>query len=179
MGRERSLLRALTITIPELIRFDLLVGLAGGAGGIWLALESPQTVERTSMIASQLIGVIVGAVIAGVAVIAAFMDQPFLRKLKLIERRPQHYLEPFVVTAVLGVWAFLFLIALGAIPDSAPTWLRGGVAGVAGLFTTWSIMSLLPCLKLLLDFVGLKDDAAGVSDSMITDDELEHRRSAR
>lgn len=162
MGGRRSLLQELDLTLPELLRLDFLVAVCGAAGGVWIALESPATAQRTAALASQLVGVAVGAVVAGVAVMAAFMDESFLRKVRLIEKKPKRYLVPFVFTAAIGVWAFVSILVVGAIPDSAPSWLRATSSGGSAFLTVWTMASLLPCLKLLLDFVALKDDAAHV-----------------
>lgn len=150
----------------ELLRYDLYIALVGGAGGVVAEVKSITALPLLISLAAGLVGVIIGAVIAGVAVLAAFMDQVFLRKLKAINREPVRYLAPFIFTAVLGVIAALAVLVVAAVPSEAPGWLRGIAGGLAGFFVTWTITSLLPDLKMLVDFVGLKMDATDVPDDV-------------
>src|SRR5713226_6346678 len=87
---------ALRFNRRELFQLDLYLGIAGGAGTLILAILAPDAVLRSVPVAAVLLGVIIGAVIAGVAILAAFMDQSFLRKLAAIDRQPVRYLRPFL-----------------------------------------------------------------------------------
>jgi hypothetical protein len=150
----------------EILRYDLYIAIAGGVGGTVVAVKSIDALPLLISMAAGLVGVIIGAVIAGVAVLAAFMDQVFLRKLKAINREPVRYLAPFIFTAVIGVIASFAVLVAAAIPSAAPGWVRGIAGGLAGFFVTWTIASLLPDLKILVDFVGLKMDATEVPDDV-------------
>ncbi len=157
-----SLFQALNFRASDVLRFDLLIGLLGCGGGIWLALASPKTLARVLPLAATIVGIVIGAVLAGVAVLAAFLDQSFLRKLRAINREPVRYLSPFLFTATLGVLAALFVLAVVALPKSTPTWVLATGAGVTGLFTFWTIASVIPNLNTLVQFVGLQYDASDV-----------------
>jgi hypothetical protein len=167
---SKRLVAKLDHSLDEVLNYDLWLGLLGLAGGIWLALESPKTLANALPVAIGVVGVVIGTVIAGVAVIAAFLDATFIRKLRLIDKKPERYVTPFAFTAALGVVSALALLLLSGLPPSAPTWLLATTAAVAGLFTVWTIASLLPLLSVLLDFVGLKGDAADVPDEAVADD---------
>jgi hypothetical protein len=155
---------ALRFTRRELFQLDLYLGIAGGVGGLILAIRAPDAVLRSVPVAAGLLGVIVGAVIAGVAILTAFMDQTFLRKLAAIDRNPVRYLGPFLFTAVLGVFAMIFLIVLSTMSSDSPDVLLAIFGLVAGFLSIWAIASLLPCLSMLVEFMGLKTDALGVPD---------------
>jgi hypothetical protein len=149
-------------TLKETFGWDFRVALLGAAGGAWLGVAAPALLDKEVPLAATVVGIIVGAVIAGVAVLAVFLDQAFLRKLRAIKREPVRYLSPFLFTAVLGVVASLLLLVVGGLPDSAPTWLRGTLAGLSGLAVTWTLTSIVPDLNLLVQFIGLQFDAADI-----------------
>src|SRR5688572_22999140 len=103
----RHLFRALDFHLSELLRIDLGLGVLGGGGAIWLALNHPQRVATSLSLSQSLVGVILGAVVAGVSIQAAFFDPSFIRKIRAIGRDPVHYMAPFLFTVVLGVAAML------------------------------------------------------------------------
>ena len=162
----RGLRKALgSVTLGELLGVDLLVGLVGLGGGIWIGLEHPDRLNDLSGTLASVVGVVVGAVVAGIAVQTAFLDQSFLRKLQAIGRDPVRYLVPFIFTATLGVFAMLSLIVVGAlIRETSAEWLAAGLGGAAGLFAFWTVASLLPGMATLIQFVGLRTDALDVPD---------------
>src|SRR5215216_4374199 len=98
MAKQRSSLRdALDFRLfSEVLKYDLYIALAGLVGGVLAEVKSITVLPLLIAVAAGLVGVIIGAVIAGVAVLAAFMDQSFLRKLKAINREPVRYLAPFI-----------------------------------------------------------------------------------
>lgn len=165
-GIQRHLWRALDLKLSELLQIDFLLGLAGAAGAVTLALETPAALLRAVTVGGSIVGVIVGAVIAGVAVQAAFLDQAFLRKLRAINREPVAYLAPFLFTAVLGVIAMLAIVSLSTLSTKSPEGLLAALGGITGFFTVWSIASLIPCLATLVQFIGLKMDALDVPDDI-------------
>lgn len=140
--------------------YDFWLSLGGTAGGIALAIASPGTLSRVIPVAAAVVGVVIGAVVAGVAVLAAFLDQAFLTKLKQINRQPIRYMRPFLFTASLGVVALILLLVLISLPASTPTWLVAVLGGLAGTATIWTLTSVLPCLDMLVQFVGLRFIAA-------------------
>lgn len=145
--------------LSETLRLDFWLGVSAGVGSVWLALVTPDAVLRSVGIASGLVGVIIGAVIAGVAVQAAFMDQAFLRDVQAIGKEPVRYLAPFLFTAAIGVFAMLGFVVLSTLSAKSPIALLAIVAGATGFFAVWSVTSLLYCLSTLVQFIGLKMDA--------------------
>lgn len=140
----------------EIFALDFYLGVAGGAAGIALAVVAPAALLRGVASDAVLLGVIIGAVVAGVAILAAFMDQPFLRKLAAINRSPIRYLAPFLFTAAIGVFASLSVIALSVLSDKSPRYVLVILGGITSFLSVWTIASLLPCLSMIVQFMGLK-----------------------
>ncbi|MEV2242209.1 hypothetical protein [Micromonospora sp. NPDC049891] len=163
---NRHLWEALDFRLSELLRVDLGVGVVFGVAALALSFTHPDAVVRAAPGAIGVVGVIVGAVIAGISFQAAFMDQAFLRKLRAIESEPVYYLAPFLFTAVLGVISMLALIVMSAVSPTAPKALIALVSTPTALLTTWTIASLIPGLATLVQFVGLKMDALDVPDDV-------------
>lgn len=149
-------------TLSEFFQLDLLIGVGGCVGGALLGALRPDNLLGATGVASQIVGVVVGAVIAGVAVQTAFLDQSFLKKLRLLKREPVEYLSPFIFTAVIGVAALLGIMVLSAMSPEAPRWLLGVMGGATALFSFWSIASILPALNTLVQFIELRDAAVDV-----------------
>lgn len=161
---SERLIDKLDITLGEVIHWDLGLGTVGAAGGAWIQLDSPTAIATALPVAAGIVGVVIGAVVGGVAVIAAFMDTTFLRRLSGINKKPARYVTPFVFTALLGIVGSIFLICLAVTPSEAPDALKATFAGIAGFFTMWTLGSVIPLLGVLLDFVKLKALAAEVMD---------------
>jgi hypothetical protein len=106
----------------------------------------------------------VGAVVAGAAILAAFLDQTFLRKLRQINREPVRYLSPFLFTAVLGILAGLFLLVVRVLPRSTPDWIFVTLSGLSGFLVVWTLTSVIRNLNMLVQFIGLQFDASDVPD---------------
>jgi hypothetical protein len=156
--------RALRFDRGEILQLDFYLGVAGGAAGTVLAIVSPDALLRGVATDAILLGVIIGAVVAGVAILAAFMDQAFLRKLAAIQRPPVRYLAPFLFTAALGIFAALNLVVLSVMSDRSPRALLIIFGLMASFLSIWAIASLLPCLSMIVQFMGLKTDALDVHD---------------
>lgn len=164
---EKSELRqALDLSLSEILRADLGVGVVGGVAGLVVALVAPGRLAAPTNLMVQAVGVVLGAVVAALAILAALLDQPFLRKLRAIGRHPRRYLQPFVFTAVIGVTALVLLVVLGTMSEHLPPAVLAPVATFAGLFGFWTIASPIPLLATLLDFVALKNDALDVPDDV-------------
>jgi hypothetical protein len=155
---------ALDFTLSEVLRADFFLGVAGAAGAIAVALTDPDALIRAVPVASGVVGVILGAVIAGVAVQTAFMDQAFLRKLRAIKYEPVMLVAPFLFTATIGVFAMLGLICMSTLSAKSHIALIATFGGITGFLTVWSVASLLYCLSTLIQFMGLKMDAVDVPD---------------
>ncbi|MCB1256387.1 MAG: hypothetical protein KDB26_04735 [Microthrixaceae bacterium] len=160
----------------DVLQADLFLGIAGGAGGLVLGLKYPERLTGAVSIVAGVVGVVIGAVIAGVAIQSAFLDQSFLRKLRAIGRNPVDYLTPFLFTAAIGVFALLGLLVLAVLPATAPTWALATLGAWVGFFAFWSVASLLPGMGTLVQFVGLRQDAIDVPDDV---DIKPGRREAR
>jgi cytochrome bd-type quinol oxidase subunit 2 len=177
--KQNRLIFKLELDLDEVLRPDFLVGLLGLAGSLWLAFANPESLHRAAPAAIGIVGVVIGAVIAGMAVVASFMDTTFLRKIHLINERAKRYVAPFAATAAIGVCAGLSLIVFVALPESAPHWFFRTMAGISGFFTFWTIASVWPLLSLALDFVELKSDAAKVPDEVLDVPDIKAHRDSR
>jgi hypothetical protein len=153
----------------EILRADLFIGLGVGFLGAWTASIDREAFDGALSMAAEMVGVVVGTVIAGTAVIAAFLSSTFLRKLQLINREPVRYLTPFLFTAALGVAAMFAVLGAGAIPASAPEWLFVVLAFVASWLVAWTLASLVPDLNTLVQFVRLQEAAGAVPDDEVAD----------
>lgn len=170
----RNLLPALDFKLSELLRIDLALGIAGAAGGLVLALRAPERVSGILPMSQGLVGVVLGAVVAGVSIQVAFFDASFLRKLRAIHRDPIQYLAPFLFTVVLGVVAMLWLLVVAALTPTGPVFVT--MVTIGSLMTVWTIASLLPGLDTLVQFVGLKMDALDVPDTPDISDAASRRQ---
>lgn len=158
--------KALDFKASEFFSIDLLAAVGGAVGGVLLALHHPALVTTALPTLAGLVGVIIGAVLAGVAIQSAFMDERFLAKVNRIDRDPVRYMAPFLFTAVLGVVAALALTFLALTTSTAPGWWRGLIGGVAGFFSLYALVSLIPGLDTLVQFIGLKAEAAKIEDEV-------------
>ena len=135
--------------------------MAGGVGGGFLEADRPQQIDVMVGVSAGVVGVVIAAVVSGAAIIAAFMDQEFLRKLASLDppRPPAKYLAPFIATAFIGLISMLLLLGLTGDPSTtAPA--SQVLAGFTGLMVVWTITSLGGTLKMIVDFVDLKDIAS-------------------
>ncbi|OIQ85134.1 hypothetical protein GALL_330280 [mine drainage metagenome] len=164
---------ALDLQVSELLRVDFAFGVVGACAGVVLAIVAPARLIASVGILTGLVGVIIGAVIASVSIQVALFDQTFLRKLRAIGREPTRYMAPFLFTVVLGVVAMIGLIVLGSMTVTTPTAVLALVGGATGLFSVWTIVSPLPLLDSLVQFIQLKMDALDVPDDV----DIKPRRS--
>src|SRR5579885_428447 len=148
----------------EILRWDLGVGLLGGIGAALVAADR-QDLATVIGVAAQLIGAVMASVIAAMAILASFMDSAFLRKLKMIGRRPNYFLAPFMFTALLSVLAAVSLLVLSAVENSRK-WVFVAITGVAGLLLLWTLLSLIPDLVNVIDFLDIKMTASEISDDI-------------
>ncbi len=160
----KHLRQAIDFKASELLQFDLLLAAGGAVGGALLGVKRPQLLWDNVDTAATLVTAVIGAVLAGVAIQAAFMDQSFLRRTARIGRDPVRYLAPFIFSTVLGVLAALSLLVLSLTTVSAATAWRGTIAGVSGFLSVYTLASLLNGLDTLVQFIGLKADAAALPD---------------
>ena len=158
--------RALDFKLSEVLQIDLGVGVLAAGAAVAMALNEPAALLRAVPVAAGLVGVIIGAVLAGVAVQAAFMDQAFLRKLRAINRDPVRYVAPFLFTGVTGVFGMLGLIVLSTLSAEMNVAVLAVTGGFGALFTVWSLTRILHCLAVLVQFLGLKMDAIDVPDDI-------------
>jgi cytochrome bd-type quinol oxidase subunit 2 len=156
----------LDFKLSQILGLDLLLGIGGAGGAGYLALNHPESLRDAASASAQIVGVIVGLSLAGVAIQAAFFDQAFLRKSRSIGADPIRYLAPMLFTTTLGVLAALATIVVIAVPSTAPDWLLATSAGIAGFLVFWTLGSLLHNLTTLVSFVRLQADAADVSDDL-------------
>lgn len=171
MSKGRGVMRHLwdalrQLSLGEVLQVDFWIGIAGCIGGLVLGLKYPAQLLGAVSVAAGVVGVVIGAVIAGVAIQSAFLDQSFLRKLRAIKKDPVDYLTPFLFTTVIGVFALLSLLVLSVTTPTANTAALATLGAIAGLFSSWAVASLLPGMATLIQFVGLRQDAIDVPDDI-------------
>ena len=161
-----SLWSVMDFRLSEVLRYDFYWAVAGGAGSLATAILTPAAVIRATPVAAGLVGVVVGAVVAGIAVQTAFMDQSFLRKIRAIGRDPTRYIAPFLFTATVGVFSMMSLLAMGTMSAKSPQIVLTTLSFIAGFLTVWTMSSLLQGLSTLVQFIHLKTDALDVPDKV-------------
>jgi hypothetical protein len=166
-GATRHLWDALRqLSLGDVLQIDFWIGIVGGAGGLVLGLKYPALLVGAVSVTAGVVGVVIGAVIAGVAIQSAFLDQSFLRKLRAIKKDPVDYLTPFLFTTAIGVFALLGLLVLSTMSPTANTAVLATTGALVGLFSSWAVASLLPGMGTLIQFVGLRQDAIDVPDDI-------------
>lgn len=162
--RKRSLLEELEIDMSEVLRYDFFIAIIGSSLTAWLAWDDDRALTDVVGTASQLLGAVLGTVIAAFAIITAFMDQAFLRKLRFLGHKPIFFVAPLAFTILLGLLAAFGLLVLSALQPFAPDVVRIVAAAVSGLFTTWTLASLFPDVKMLVQFVRVRFAASEMTD---------------
>ena len=175
---REPLLRKLDLGSSEILRLDLLLAVAGGLGSAWVQATYPPVITGAVSTAAGAVGVIIGAVLASVAVISAFMDKAFLERIRAIGRSPIRYVAPFVFTTMLGIVALVLLLVRMSLPPTLSRHLYEVVTGCAALFAVWTLTSMFPLLAMLIDFVDLKAAAAEVTDEAVAQ-ALESKKRGR
>lgn len=133
---------------------------AGTAGGALVAVAEPAAVNGIVAAASALVGVVIGGVIAGMAILTAGLDTAFLRKLNQLPAEAEGYLAPFLATTAISIVAVVSLLVWGAVA-TVNNVVSGVVGGVSGGLVLWSLSSLIPALGTMVFFVGLRQDSTG------------------
>ncbi|QUC01238.1 hypothetical protein [Cellulosimicrobium cellulans] len=157
---------ALNLRLSEILQLDFWLGIVGGLAFFALGYFAPDRLFSVVAATTEIVGVMLGAVLAAVALLATFYDQAFLRKLRRIGRDPVRYLAPFLFTLVTGVIALLGLLGLAALESGDARLLLGGLGLVVGFFAIWTLASLLPLMATLVQFINLKVDALDVPDDV-------------
>lgn len=150
----------------EVMRWDAGVGLIGAIGGGLLAASDRNDLMAVIAVVLTVVSLVVAAVISGATVLAAFMDQPFLRKLAAIGKRPGYFLAPLVFTALIGIAAAFSLLVWMAILDG-PTVGVVLAGGFSGFFACWALASLIPDLVIIAELAEIKATAAGIPDDSV------------
>ncbi|MBC9723693.1 hypothetical protein [Streptomyces sp. TRM68367] len=137
----------------------------GGAGGAWLGHDDDLPVHEVLGVAVSMVGVIIGAVFAILAMITRACDNTFLRKARKAGILPvTNYLWPFFTIIAMGVLSTIFLLILAGVPEDAPTPVRMMAGAAAGFFILWTLASLLPALGALIVFTRLIEKTSGISE---------------
>jgi len=147
----------------EILRWDAAIALLGAGGGGALSTYRLSHIGEAVAIGVTAMGFIVAGVIAGASVLAAFLDQPFLRKLAAIGKGPSYFLAPLIFTALTGVVATLLLIVWYG-SETGPLAIRVICGVSACFFGIWSIASLIPDLVMLSELAEIKATATGIPD---------------
>lgn len=163
-GRRWPLAEAIDFHLSEMLRYDLGIGILGGIGGaIRWSRGVTDMVDFVGVVAG-IVGVIIGAVLAAASIQAAFMDTSFLRKIQRLGYRPSHFLAPALFTGVIGVAATIATIVLISLPEGLASGWKAGAGGVAGFLVLYTIASLIPVLRMIVEFSDLKATAAQLPD---------------
>lgn len=156
------------VTVGDLLKIDIALGVLGAAAGFYVTIEHPAAIGRVIPVLTGLVGVVIGAVIAGLALLSAFMDQKFLRTLSLIDESPRRPMRPFLFTVVLGVIAAFFLVVLAAFDaDATSAWLLAPLTALSFGSAAWTLGSLLPALDVLVQFVAVQETAAQIDEESL------------
>ncbi|MFJ8939995.1 hypothetical protein ACIRL0_30485 [Streptomyces sp. NPDC102365] len=143
---------------------EVVISLLGAAGGAWLGHERPSEAYAAARVAAPLVSVIIGAVVAALAMITRALDTSFLKKSKAAGITPMsQYFSPFFNIVALGILSGISLILLAA-TSSCETNFRTAFGAAAGFFTLWTLAGLLPALGTLIQFTHLLESTAGIPD---------------
>lgn len=165
----RPLLTALAFD-PKAFWFGEYVAvIVGAGGGAWLAVAKAAAAPAAIAVAAGLVGVVIGAVVAGMAIQTASFSTTFVRNLdatKLPKEQKDlvRYLSPFLFTAATGICAGLSLMVWVAVPPTAPSPWRGLCGAASGLLSFETFASLIPALSTLIQFVQLLQASARAAD---------------
>jgi hypothetical protein len=135
----------------------------GAAGGAWIGHDDDLPMEPVLGVAASMIGVIIGAVLASLAMITRACDTSFLRKASKAGILPiTDYLWQFFTVIAMGILSIVSLLLVAAVSEEAPTELRVAAGALAGFFVLWTLTSLLPALGALIVFTRLIEKTAGI-----------------
>jgi hypothetical protein len=135
----------------------------GGLGGAWLGHDDDLPMDEVLSVAVSIVGVIVGAVFAILAMVTRACDNNFLKKARKAGILPiTNYLWPFFTIIAMGVLSTFFLLITAGMPDDAPMALRMLAGGLAGFCILWTLASLLPALGALIVFTRLIEKTSGI-----------------
>lgn len=132
----------------------------GATGGALVATREPGVTNDVVAAASALAGVVIGGVLAGMAILTSGLDTEFLSKLGKSNVQAQMYLSPFLRTSIVSILAEASLFVWAAVASGGPT-IMAVFGGLSGALVLWSISTLVPALGTLVYFVGLRQDGAG------------------
>ena len=149
----------------EILGWDLYLGVAAAGLAIWAtATGRGERLIETAPVAVGMAGVTVAAVLAAIALMAAFMSPQFLRNLSTIGREPTRYIAPFLATVLVGIAASLASLLLASLSRSAPAIWIGLIGAFSAFFTTWAITSVVRGLDTMVQFVRLQAESAEIQD---------------
>lgn len=148
----------------ELFQIDFYLGLGAMCGAATLEIVNHEAILRARIPAVIAVAAVTASAVIAVVVLSCSFDAAFLRKLAAIGANPVRYLAPLLQTTVLGTAGMLLLIAAAAVPAPASLAVRAVVAGCTGAVAVWAVASVLPALSTLVQFLGLRYDAASVDD---------------
>jgi len=132
---------------------------AGAVGGGLVAYHRRPHLGSPIQISASLAGLVVGALIAGLAIMAKSYDSEFLKSLDRVNGGPvSQYFSPFITTATIGILAILSILAYTIIPvDFAAVW-RTVVGAFAGGLTLLTLSGLAGAFGTLIQFIDIYED---------------------
>ncbi|MFI0265868.1 hypothetical protein [Streptomyces luteogriseus] len=141
--------------------FELLAFIGGAVGGGLIAYNRYRHIGSPVPVAASLTGLVIGALIAGMAIMARCHDPAFLKTLDRHGGSPaSKYFSPFITTATVGVVAILAIISYTLLPVGASPVCRAAVGAAAGGLTLLTLAGLTGALGTLITYLDVYEYAA-------------------
>lgn len=162
----KALFDAIRLPPRELFTWDFFFGITTGIAGAYLSFirEEPNQGLNNALIG--IVGVVLGAIIGAVAIVSAFMDSEFIRKIHAIDREPVFFLRPFIFTAALSTMSLILLVSTLFLPENAPRLITVPLTFLSTATAGWTLGAIFPLLGTLVAFLDLKSEAAKVPDHL-------------
>ena len=128
----------------------------GVFGGAWVAYHRYPHIGSPIPVSASLVGLTIGALIAGLAIMARSHDKNFLKALRKAGATPaSQFFAPFITTATIGIMAILAIIAYSILPSDLEPALRATFGGAAGGLTLLTLAGLTGALGTLVQYIDL------------------------
>lgn len=135
---------------------ELAAFILGALGGGWVAYDRYPHLGSPIPISASLVGLTVGALIAGLAIMARSNDENFLKNLRDANAQPaSQFFSPFITTATVGILAILAILVYTILPVDFPAGWRAVFGAAAGALTLLTLAGLTGALGTLIQYVDL------------------------
>ncbi|MGW2620937.1 hypothetical protein [Streptomyces sp. NPDC001500] len=134
------------------LEFVALVG--GGLGGGWVAYDRYPHNSSPIPIAASLVGLTIGALIAGMAIMARSHDAEFLNSLHDAGvSRASMFFAPFITTATIGILAIVAILIYSVLPAHLASGWRAVSGAFCGGLTLLTLSGLTAAIGTLVQYV--------------------------